>query len=75
MRLDRGESVFFARQLEHIKIKTYDAKPPELRAFKYIPIANTRLVDNQTTLLKYIMENNPVIKRIDWLNAASGDFF
>ena len=30
-------------------------------------LANTRLGDNVTTLLKYILDNNPHIKRIDWL--------
>jgi hypothetical protein len=38
----------------------------------YTHLANTRLGDNQTTLLKYIMENNPIIKRIDWLDELSG---
>jgi len=38
MRLDRGESVFFAREVEHIKSRTYDAKPKELKALLYIPI-------------------------------------
>jgi hypothetical protein len=30
-------------------------------------LANTRLGDNVTTLLKYIIDNNPHIKKIDWL--------
>ena len=30
--LDEGESIFFARELEHIKSKTYDIKYPELKA-------------------------------------------
>ena len=30
--LDEGESIFFARELEHIKAKTYDIKYPELKA-------------------------------------------
>jgi hypothetical protein len=38
VRLDRGESVFFAREVEHIKTQTYDAKPKELKALLYIPI-------------------------------------
>jgi len=38
MRLDRGESVFFAREVEHVKSKTYDAKPKELKALLFIPI-------------------------------------
>jgi hypothetical protein len=39
-RLDRAESVFFARETEYIKVKTYDAKPPALKAFSLIPIAD-----------------------------------
>jgi len=39
VRLDRGESVFFAREVEHIKAKTYDAKLKEHKAFLYIPIS------------------------------------
>jgi hypothetical protein len=38
VRLDRGESVFFARELEHIKTQTYDAKPKELKGLMLIPI-------------------------------------
>jgi hypothetical protein len=38
MRLDRGESIFFARAAEHIKTQTYDAKLKELKAFLIIPI-------------------------------------
>lgn len=30
--LDEGESIFFARELEHIKAKTYDIKYPTLKA-------------------------------------------
>ena len=37
-RLDRGESLFFARAAEHIKTQTYDAKPKELKALTLIPI-------------------------------------
>jgi hypothetical protein len=39
MRLDRGESAFFAREVEHIKSRTYDAKFRELKAFSLIPIS------------------------------------
>ena len=35
---DAGESIFFARELEHIKSKTYDKKYPFLKARKLIPI-------------------------------------
>jgi hypothetical protein len=38
-RLDRGESAYFARELEHIKSQTYDAKPKELKALTLIPIS------------------------------------
>jgi len=40
MRLDRGESAFFAREVEHIKSRTYDMKLRELKAFSLIPISN-----------------------------------
>jgi hypothetical protein len=36
-----------------------------LETYNYL--ANTRLGDNVTTLLKYILDNNPHLKRIDWL--------
>jgi hypothetical protein len=39
MRLDRAESVFFARETEFIKTKTYDAKPPELKGLRLVPQA------------------------------------
>jgi hypothetical protein len=39
MRLDRGESAFFARELEHIKTRTYDAKLKNLKALTLIPIS------------------------------------
>jgi hypothetical protein len=39
MRLDTGESVFFAREVEHIKTQTYDAKPKELKGLTLIPIS------------------------------------
>jgi hypothetical protein len=38
-RLDRGESVMFARDLEHIKSRTYDAKLTELKATAIIPVS------------------------------------
>lgn len=37
--LDANESVFFARELEHIKAQTYDIVYPELKAVKYIPVS------------------------------------
>lgn len=39
IQLDANESVFFARQLESIKTKTYDVKQKQLKAFTLIPIA------------------------------------
>ncbi len=38
-RLDANESVFFARQLEAIKSKTYDIKRPALNAMKLMPVS------------------------------------
>lgn len=37
--LDANESVFFARELEHIKAQTYDVKYPELKATQLIPVS------------------------------------
>jgi hypothetical protein len=49
VRLDRGESAFFAREAEHIKAQTYDAKPKELKALLLIPI-NTDAGPGATTI-------------------------
>ncbi|MDR0388752.1 MAG: DUF2184 domain-containing protein [Spirochaetaceae bacterium] len=38
-RLDRAESVFFARETEYIKTRTYDAKSPELKGLRLVPRA------------------------------------
>lgn len=38
LRMDEGESVFFARQLEHIIAQEFDIEYPELRARQVIPI-------------------------------------
>jgi hypothetical protein len=38
-RLDANESVFFARQLEYIKGKTYDILYPEMHAMRLFPIS------------------------------------
>ena len=35
---DEGESIFFARELEHVKSKTYDIKFPELKARLLFPL-------------------------------------
>lgn len=47
-RLDANESVYFARQLEYIKSKTYDVKRPNLSAFARIPIS-TEIPEGATT--------------------------
>jgi hypothetical protein len=39
-RLDRAESVFFARETEYIKTRTYDAKSPELKGLRLVPAAS-----------------------------------
>lgn len=36
--LDEGESIFFARELEHVKSQVYDIKYPELKARSVFPI-------------------------------------
>lgn len=38
-RLDANEQIFFARQLEHIKSKTYDVQYPELKARTFFPVS------------------------------------
>lgn len=38
-RMDANESVFFARQLEYIKGKTYDVKRPQLNALRLFPVS------------------------------------
>jgi hypothetical protein len=37
--LDSGESIYFARQLEHIKAKAYDVIYPEFMALSMIPVS------------------------------------
>jgi len=37
--LDANESVFFARELEHIKAQSYDVKYPEYKATRLIPVS------------------------------------
>lgn len=39
-RLDANESVFFARELEHVKAQSYDVQYPELTATKNIPVSS-----------------------------------
>lgn len=40
MRLDAGETAIFARQLEHIKTKTYDVLYPQLKARQFVPVSH-----------------------------------
>ena len=40
LNLDAGGNIFFARQLEHIKAKSYDVEYPELKAASLIPVSN-----------------------------------
>lgn len=47
-RLDANESVFFARQLEHIKGKTYDIKRANLSALTLMPVS-TEIPEGATT--------------------------
>jgi hypothetical protein len=61
-----------------VMLPTYNREVPDtllLPMSVYNHLANKRLGDNQTTLLKYIMDNNPVIKKIDWLSelASAGE--
>jgi hypothetical protein len=39
-RLDKGESIFFARETEYVKTGTYDAKSPELKGLRLVPMAS-----------------------------------
>jgi hypothetical protein len=39
MRLDRGETAFFQRELEHVKSQTYDIRLRELKGLTLIPIS------------------------------------
>ena len=38
LRADAGESIFFARQLEYVRQKTYDVEYPQLSALKLFPV-------------------------------------
>ncbi len=38
--LDAAETAFFERELEYIKVKTYDIKYPGLFARRYVPVSN-----------------------------------
>lgn len=41
LNMDAGETAFFQRELEHVKIKTYDILKAPLRAFELIPVDST----------------------------------
>jgi hypothetical protein len=40
MRLDAGETIYFKRELEYVKSKTYDVKYRQLKALSLIPISS-----------------------------------
>lgn len=40
LRLDSRETAFFARELEHIKTKTYDVEYPELKVRQFVPVSH-----------------------------------
>lgn len=48
-RFDANESIFFARQLEHIKSRTYDVKRPRLNALRLMPVS-TEAGEGATTI-------------------------
>lgn len=37
--LDANESIFFERELEHVKARSYDIKYPEFKATMLIPVS------------------------------------
>lgn len=39
-RLDANESIFFARELEYVKARTYDVLYPEFKARMFVPVSN-----------------------------------
>jgi len=72
--LDAAESVFFARQLEHIKAQTYDVRYPELKARMFIPVSGeagagattiTYRQFNRTGRAKIVGNNAKDIPRVD----------
>lgn len=46
--LDSEESIFFVRELEHVKARSYDRKYPELKAFRFIPMTTEAGVGAET---------------------------
>lgn len=46
--LDSGQTVFFERELEHVKSKTYDKMKRPLRAFELIPVDSTAGAGDET---------------------------
>lgn len=50
-RMDAGESIFFARELEYIKAKTYDIKFPQLKARELLPVEFEANAGAESTLI------------------------
>jgi hypothetical protein len=46
--LDDGESVFFARELEYVKTRSYDRQYPEFKAQKVIPVSTEAGTEAET---------------------------
>lgn len=59
---DAGETVFFARQLEHVKAKTYDIVKAPLKAFELIPVDST--VDNGAESIVYMQYDMTGIAKV-----------
>lgn len=54
LHLDSGESIFFKRELEHVKTRSYDTKFKELKAFSLFPIsAEASSGNTEITYRKY----------------------
>jgi hypothetical protein len=51
VKLDADESIFFARELESVKSKTYDRLYPEYKALSLIPVSEE--VDPGAETIKY----------------------
>jgi hypothetical protein len=50
IKLDDRESAFFARETEYVKTKTYDAKPPENKGLRLVPMATDLPTDGITEI-------------------------
>lgn len=51
LKLDANETIFFERELEQVKSKTYDVKYPQLKARMLIPVSNE--INNGATSITY----------------------